>query len=164
MHGLRQQDPPGRDLASQRRQTGCWHKRSYHPKLSPFQMEELIWCYTNCKGEVGIGAAESLQSLPVHKDDSSAVSPAQTKVALKAFLCPGWYTTWDAVGRQQRGLILKRYGVTVLKPCPNQGCTQSFIVPRVIHYLRCGWPATARLDTKARRCDCIKALPNPRLY
>jgi hypothetical protein len=74
MHGLRQQDPPGRDLASQRGQTGGWHKQSYHPKPSPFQMEQLIWCYTKCKGEVGIGAAESLQSLPIYKNDSSAVS------------------------------------------------------------------------------------------
>ena len=33
-------------------------------------------------------------------------------------------------------------------------------MPRVIHYLRCGCPATTRLDTKAIRCDCTKACPN----
>jgi len=77
---------------------------------------------------------------------------------------PRLYTTSNAVAGRQFHLVLKRYGVTVLKPCPNRGCTKSFTMPRVIHYLRCGWPTTTRLDTKAIRCDCTKALPKPSLY
>ena len=73
---------------------------------------------------------------------------------------PRLYTTSNAVAGQPFHFVLKRYGVTVLEPCPNQGCTKSFTMPRVIHYLRCGCPATTRLDTKAIRCDCTKPCPN----